>query len=206
MEGQSGFLPLSLCRPMPDTCGFRLTVSPDSVTAYQKQTYEKTLAIALISLPGLFLCEAQAQWYKPYANGSADDHLIRFNDGPAGTVTAPDPSVGVGYTYNNTPAAGVESGWSLGASGSVGFGDGESFSAKSNAFTMAGGENLRFGADTEHRQDLLGASLPMTWSGSATIPAAIRGSWLATSFATTSISRWIINWLMNSRRSSMVLR
>ncbi|MCP5535942.1 MAG: PEP-CTERM sorting domain-containing protein [Akkermansiaceae bacterium] len=117
---------------------------------------------------------AGAQTYQPYANGSAADNALSFNNGADATVEAPLSPLGLVLTYNNTPAIGSGGGWDLSAQGSTNLGVGVLVTlplASTRAKTATGVGDLTFGtASTGLLSDLAGLALPMAWEASLTVP------------------------------------
>lgn len=123
---------------------------------------------AILSL-GL-LSYAHAALVMPYTSGSAADNILKFNNGAAGTVTAPNaPSTLIGVTYNNTLASGTGGGWAITAQGSTGVWAAGLVTARSNAQTNVSSNALNFQTVTSGLSSLLGVSLTMNWSGSSTV-------------------------------------
>jgi len=134
-----------------------------------------TFAITSLALSGL-LAHANAQtWVEPYAPGSTADDIIRFRNGADGSVTAPNPGPSIGISYSTTPASGVGGGWDLEASGSAAIGLVIPLGS-TQAQVAVSNQNLNFGVASSGLGQLVGVSVPMTWSATSTITGS--DSWV----------------------------
>ncbi len=121
---------------------------------------------------------AQAQyWNRPYAWGSTTDQQLRFNNGAAGTVTAPSPALTLVIGTNNTPANGTGGGWSTRAQGSTSVGVGVPpftvLLAASNAQTRVNDSKMTFAFVNQGLlANLIGVSLTMQWQANSIITAS----------------------------------
>lgn len=126
---------------------------------------------------------SHGQWVSPYAEGSTEDLILKFDGGPIGQVTAPNPVYTVGIGYSNMPVTGTGGGWELTTSGSTAFGVGLPplgvIVGASNAQVSAGLSRLDFSTNTSGLSNLVGVSLPMAWSATTTIVGS--ESWVAPS-------------------------
>jgi hypothetical protein len=138
-----------------------------------KQLHPQKSSLIPIVLAGLaslgLAITASAQYITPYTGGSTADNQLNFNNGAAGSVTAPAPAFTLGLAYSNTPGSGSGGGWSLGASGTVTFGLGITIVGSSSAQTAVSSSELNFDFVTSGLGNLAGASLPMTWSATSNI-------------------------------------
>lgn len=140
---------------------------------------KKIILMTALTLLGAAAHSNAQVWTQPYTNGSTTDNIIRFNNGAAGQVTAPNPAFVVGVGYSSAQANGLGGGWNIEASGSVALGVGIVVVGRSNADTQVTTQNLRFGFETSGLSQLVALSLPMTWNAHSTITGS--NTWATTS-------------------------
>lgn len=118
----------------------------------------------LLGIAAPAITQAQA----PYTPGSPEDLILRFSNGPDGSVMSPAAGLSPIISYNNTPVNGTAGGWSLTSQGTVGVGP-VVVLGQSRTSTNINNGALRFQMVTSGLSNLVGVSLPSSWRASSTI-------------------------------------